>query len=147
MTHSGWLPGCEISRRLYKGDPWVAGTNQISLISRDEQPNPEKTSMCKQTDSEPACAHMNSEKKLFQRGLAEHKTRKTLFKKINCCGGTLKGHVSLSLTDKNQEPALRLFNSLHVNMAGETSVQLGNISFTLVVLRKSLSCMRKGTPS
>lgn len=57
------------------GDPWAAGTDQRSLVSHIEQPNPERPSVCTQTDSEPASAHLRSEMKLFQRGFAEWETK------------------------------------------------------------------------
>lgn len=52
----------------------MAGTDQRSLVSHIEPLNPGRPSVCTPTDSEPANAHLGSEMKLFQRGLAKWET-------------------------------------------------------------------------
>lgn len=49
----------------------MADTDQRSLVSHVEQPDPGSLSVCTQSDPELANAHLGSEMKLFQRGLAE----------------------------------------------------------------------------
>lgn len=46
-------------------------TDQRSLVFHVEQPDPGSPSVCTQSDPELANAHLGSEMKLFQRGLAE----------------------------------------------------------------------------
>ncbi len=49
----------------------MADTDQRSLVFHVEQPDPGSPSVCTQSDPELANAHLGSEMKLFQRGLAE----------------------------------------------------------------------------